>query len=270
MSDNNRPIGIFDSGIGGLTVVSEVMALLPHEDLIYFGDTAHVPYGSKSPEAVTRFSMEIACFLQTKNSKMLVVACNTATAHALPALHKSLNMPIVGVIEPGAQCAAATTRNGRVGVIGTEGTVASGSYAKAIKSHKAAVKVFQQACPLFVPLVEEGWLDTAVTEQVARAYLAPLLKQKIDALVLGCTHYPLLKTVIGRVAGKKIVLIDSAIATAARVQNVLSERGLLRAGKAKGRCQFFVSDAPEKFRTVGRRFLGNRIATVNKVMIEGL
>ena len=268
MNHSSRPIGVFDSGIGGLTVVSELMALLPKEDILYFGDTARVPYGSKSPEAVTRFSLEIAAFLKRKNIKMMVVACNTATAHALPVLRKNLKIPVVGVIEPGARCAVETTKNSRIGVIGTEGTVASGSYAKAIGNISTSYKVFQQACPLFVPLVEEGWLDTAVTKQIVSVYLAPLLKKNIDTLVLGCTHYPLLKKVIGNVAGKKIALIDSAVATAQQVRRELSEHGLLRKGSVKGRGRFFVSDSPDKFKSIGKRFMGDRIKIVEKVNIS--
>jgi glutamate racemase len=268
MNRSSRPIGVFDSGIGGLTVVSELMALLPKENIVYFGDTARVPYGSKSPEAVTRFSLEIAGFLQKKNIKMLVVACNTATAHALPVLKKNLKIPVVGVIDPGARSAAETTKNSRIGVIGTEGTVASGSYAKAIGNISASFKVFQQACPLFVPLVEEGWLESAVTRQVASVYLAPLLKKNIDTLVLGCTHYPLLKKVIGIVAGKKITLIDSAVATALQVRHELSEHGLLHKGLARGRGRFFVSDSTEKFKSIGKRFMGDRITSVAKVSLS--
>jgi len=267
MNRSNQPIGVFDSGIGGLTVVSELMRLLPKENLVYFGDTARVPYGSKSPEVVTKFSLDIARFLLKKNIKMLVVACNTATAHALKSLKDNLSIPVMGVIEPGAQLASVTTKNKRIGIIGTQGTVASGSYVSAIGKINRAVKVYQQACPLFVPLVEEGWLDTAVTCHVAQTYLAPLLKKNIDTIVLGCTHYPLLKKVIGNVAGKNILLIDSATATAAQAQRVLAEHAMLRKGNTKGKCRYFVSDAPEKFKLIGKRFMGNRITSVTRASL---
>jgi glutamate racemase len=270
---NNRPIGIFDSGIGGLTVMAEIMRLLPKERIIYFGDTARVPYGSKSQGAVTRFSLEIASFLRTQNVKMIVVACNTASAFALRALQKKLDIPVVGVIEPGARSALAATRNGRIGIIGTEGTIRSSSYTRAIALLDKKKKTFAKACPLFVPLVEEGWLNHPVTRQVAQVYLKPLVTKNVDTLVLGCTHYPLVKKVIREVVGPGIRLIDSATATALEVASTLNRLELAaeRPANAGGkRYRFFVSDAPEKFKIVGQRFLGKSVTPVEKVDLNEL
>jgi glutamate racemase len=264
----NRPVGVFDSGLGGLTVAAEIMRLLPHEDIIYFGDTAHVPYGSKSAEVVTGFSLAIARFLAARDVKMIVVACNTASAFALPALQRKFSMPILGVIEPGARAALNTTRNRRIGVIGTDGTVRSGSYTNAITALDASAKVFSKSCPLFVPLVEEGWLDHPVTRLVAREYLAELKKKNVDTLVLGCTHYPLIKPLIRQAAGGRIRLIDSATATAVDVAATLQRLSLEARRGARGRYRFFVSDAPKKFQTVGQSFLGRAIAPVKKVSLD--
>ena len=265
---NNEPIGIFDSGIGGLTVMAEVMRFLPSENIVYFGDTAHVPYGSKSKEAVTRFSVEIANFLLSKNVKMIVVACNTASAFALGTLRRKFALPVIGVIEPGARAAVESTKSKRIGVVGTEGTVQSRSYPAAIAAKNASVKVFSRACPLFVPLVEEGWLTHDVTHRVAREYIAPLAARNIDTLVLGCTHYPLLKTVLRAAAGPAITLIDSAAATAGEVSRTLHKNGRAAPAGRRGKYQFYVSDAPEKFQAAGRRFLGRAIAGVKKITME--
>jgi glutamate racemase len=267
---NNRPIGIFDSGLGGLTVMSEIVRLLPHEDVVYFGDTARVPYGSKSKEAVTRFSLEIAAFLATQKVKMIVVACNTASAFALETLRHTLPVPVLGVIEPGARTAATVTATGRVGVVGTQGTINSASYTNAIQDINPKIKVVAQACPLFVPLVEEGWLDHPVTLTVAQEYLAPVIAKNVDTIVLGCTHYPLIKKVIRKVAGPSIRLIDSATATAHEVVSTLHNREIACSSIKKGSCRFFVSDAPEKFRAIGRRFLGRDIAPVKKINPDGI
>lgn len=248
--------------------MAEIMKLLPNEDLIYFGDTAHVPYGSKSREVVTGFSRDIASFLTGQKVKMIVVACNTASAFALSALRKELDVPVVGVIEPGARAAAAVTRNQRIGVIGTYGTIKSMSYTVAIRRLDAKAKVFGQPCPLFVPLVEEGWLDHPVTARVAREYLEPLTEKDIDTLVLGCTHYPLIKKVVRSALSSRITLIDSAAATAKEVAAVLEKKGLCSGGKRRGRYRFFVSDAPKKFQMIGERFLGYPIAPVKKVSLD--
>jgi glutamate racemase len=267
---NRRPIGVFDSGIGGLTVVRELMRQLPHESLLYFGDTARVPYGNKSPETVRRFSREILDFLVSRDVKLVVVACNTASAHALDTLRGGAPVPVEGVIEPGARAAVAASRTGRIGVIGTAGTVASGAYTRAIEAAGGKVEVIARACPLFVPLVEEGWLDHPATRLIAEEYLAPLRKDDVDTLVLGCTHYPLLKSLLSGVLGPSIQLIDSAEQTAAAVSRELAASTLHAPVSQKGHVHFVVSDAPGQFVKVGRRFLGERVKDVEvKVMGDG-
>lgn len=262
---NKRPIGIFDSGLGGLTVMSEIRKMLPGEDLIYFGDTAHVPYGSKSKEAVTGYSLDIAKFLLAKKVKMIVVACNTASAFALQTLKSKVKVPVIGVIEPGAKAALSVTLKRKIGVIGTEGTIKSSSYSKALRKLDAKARVFAKPCPLFVPLVEEGWLKHSVTYEIAKEYLAPLLSRGIDTLVLGCTHYPLIKSVIGKTAGKGISLIDSATATAVEVAGTLHGLGYENPKHKGGKCSFYVSDAPAKFRASGQKFMGEVLTSVKKV-----
>lgn len=261
---NAAPLGVFDSGIGGLTVAHALFECLPHESVIYFGDTARVPYGPKSPETVRRYSGEILDFLVRRGVKMVVVACNTSTAHALDFLRSRSPVPVQGVIEPGARAAAAATRAGRIGVIGTVGTVASGAYERAIKGIRPEVTVVSRACPLFVPLVEEGWFDHPATELVAREYLQPLKDQGVDVLVLGCTHYPLLKPLLSRVMGPDVTLIDSAAETARTVRLELESRGLLAPPGAAGSPahHFVVSDDEPHFRRVGARFLGERLQDV--------
>jgi len=267
MSGNAAPIGVFDSGIGGLTVVRELMRQLPNESIIYFGDTARVPYGPKSPETVLRYSREIVEFLKGEGVKAVVVACNTATAHALPALREENDLPIIGVIEPGSRAAARATSTGRVGVIGTQGTINSRAYEKAIKGVAPETEIIALACPLFVPLAEEGWLDTDVTRLVAEEYLKPVNDARIDTLVLGCTHYPLLKPVIGRVVGRDVRLIDSAEETAAETVATLKSSGLAHAKTDHARYRFIASDAPEQFLRVGGRFLGSSIDRVETVTL---
>lgn len=256
----HNPIGVFDSGIGGLTVLREITSLLPNESTIYFGDTARVPYGSKSRETIERYSFEIAGFLAKHDVKMLVAACNTASAFAVPSLARELSIPVIGVILPGAQAAAAATRTGRVGVIGTEGTIRSGAYVSAIKAVNPGVSAFVKACPLFVPLVEEGWAEDEITVRVAERYLAELKESSIDTLVLGCTHYPLLKKTIASVMGEGVALIDSAASTAAEVKRTLAERGLLNDCADAASHRFFVTDSPKRFMAVGRRFFGDRLS----------
>jgi glutamate racemase len=265
---NPMPIGLFDSGVGGLTVLREVAKQLPNESTVYFGDTARVPYGSKSRDVITRFSLEIAQFLLQEKVKMIVVACNTASAFALQALRARFSVPIVGVIEPGAQSALAATRSGRVGVIGTEGTIESQAYTEAIHRLKSDTSVFGQACPLIVPLVEEGWLEKPVALEIVKEYLTPLLVNTIDTLVLGCTHYPLLKNLLAKVAGPKVRLIDSAEETARAVGRQLKELQLEAPAGAPRIRRFFVSDAPEKFEKIGQRFLGQSIPGVKRVDIS--
>lgn len=260
MREADRPIGVFDSGVGGLTVFKAIGRRMPAENLVYFGDTAHVPYGSKSKEAVTRYSAEVARFLRGKRVKALVVACNTSSALALPRIQAESNVPVIGVIGPGARAAAAAS-SGRVGVIGTEATVQSGAYALALRRSRPRLRVESAACPLFVPLIEEGWWRHPVTERVAREYLEPLKRARVDTLVLGCTHYPLLKPVLSRVMGPSVRLIDSADETALETEAVLNGLGLRRRGAAGAR-GFFCSDAPERFLRLAKRLLGMSVKDV--------
>lgn len=269
-SGDNRPIGVFDSGIGGLTVAREIFQLLPNESVIYFGDTARVPYGPKSPATVLHYSREAAAFLMSHDIKMLVVACNTATAHAADALAQELSVPVIGVVEPGARTAARHTRSGRVGVIGTVGTIASGAYDLAVRRLVSDARVYAQPCPLFVPLIEEGWLDHEATMLVAREYLKPLHEVDIDVLILGCTHYPLLANVIREVLGPDVKLVDSAHETAMEVRSVLQQRRALRPIVEKPLHAFYASDSPMRFKEVGGRFLGGKVLDVQKVVVEGL
>jgi glutamate racemase len=259
---DTRPIGVFDSGIGGLTVVRELMRQLPHESIIYFGDTARVPYGPKSPDTVRRYSREIAHFLESEGVKAVVVACNTATAHALPTLRDEFAMPIIGVVEPGARAAVEATRNQSVGVIGTVGTINSGAYERAIKQLAPEIEIMARPCPLFVPLVEEGWLATEATRLIAREYLGAMAGTRMDTLVLGCTHYPLLKPLLAEVLGESVRLIDSAEQTAAETGRTLDATGLRAKPRAKPRHRFIASDAPQQFLQLGQRFLGAAIESV--------
>ena len=255
----SRPIGIFDSGVGGLTVVKRIEELLPHEEIIYFGDTARVPYGTKSKETVTRFSVENVEFLMGFNVKMIIVACNTASSLSLEFLKRCFKVPLIGVIEPGAKSAVDSTRNNRIGVIGTRATISSGAYEKAIKKLNSNISLYIQTCPLFVPLVEEGWLDEDVTGDVARVYLAPLKKRQIDTLILGCTHYPLLSYAIRKVMGKSMLFIDSAKEVAKEAKGILAACGLLNGTRQRRNTKFFVSDEPDSFIRMGKRFLKRRI-----------
>jgi glutamate racemase len=262
------PIGLFDSGVGGLTVLKEIVRQLPRESTIYFGDTARVPYGSKSQDVISRFSLEIAHFLMQEKVKMIVVACNTASAFALTVLRARFDLPIIGVIEPGAHAALSATRTGRIGVIGTEGTIESRAYTEAIHRIQPSAQVFGQACPLIVPLVEEGWLEKPVALEIVKEYLQPLLANQIDAMVLGCTHYPLLKNLLSQVAGPEVRLIDSAEETARTVGQQLRDLHLESPAGTPLVRRFYVSDAPEKFEKVGQRFLGQPIPGVKRVDIS--
>jgi glutamate racemase len=262
-----KSIGVFDSGIGGLTVVRELLQQLPHESIIYFGDTARVPYGPKSAETVRRYALQIGEWLVTQGVKCVVVACNTATAHALSALQQSLPVPVIGVIEPGARAALAATRGNNVGVIGTTGTIASGAYERALKTLSPSLSVHAAACPLLVPIIEEGWLEHPATRLIVHEYLAPLTAANIDTLVLGCTHYPLLVDTLATEAGPSVRLIDSARETAAETARLLRDNGWAREEHEGGDLvhRFMASDAPEHFLTLGRRFLGNAIDRVEHV-----
>ncbi len=261
------PIGVFDSGIGGLTVVHELMRQLPHESIIYFGDTARVPYGPKSPDTVRRYSREITHWLQEQGVKAIVIACNTATAHALPVLREELPVPVVGVVGPGARAAVSATQSGSIGVIGTMGTINSGAYERSIREATPDATITTRACPLFVPLVEEGWLDHEATRLVAREYLSPMAAANVDTLVLGCTHYPLLKPLIAEVLGPEVRLIDSAEETAAETRRILVEEGLLAADAHDPTYRFVASDAPQQFLRLGQRFLGEAIEDVETLTL---
>ncbi len=287
---NNKPIGVFDSGIGGLTVLKEIFNELPAESTIYLGDTARVPYGIRSGETVVRYSLEMADFLVGKGIKLLVVACNTASAYALTAIKEKVGIPVIGVIEPGARRATETTRSKKIGIIGTEGTIRSNSYVNAIKARcggKAMhirehgmkrfdryfevtlgdLTIFTKACPLFVPLVEEGWESDDVAVLTAGRYLDGLKREPIDTLVLGCTHYPLLKNVIGRVMGGGIALIDSATETVREIRETLRKNGMERPASSAPSHSFYVTDAEERFLRVGERFLGRTIGHIEKINV---
>ncbi|HQP10366.1 MAG TPA: glutamate racemase [Candidatus Omnitrophota bacterium] len=263
--DKDGPIGVFDSGLGGLTVVRELMRQLPSEDIVYFGDTARVPYGTKSKEAIIRFSRENTRILLQYKVKMVVVACNTSSSYALDILRKEFRVPIVGVIGPGARKAIAMTKAGNVGVIATSATVASGQYEKSIKQCDGGIRVVSQACPLFVPLAEEGWADKPVTFEIAREYLKPLKKSGIDTLILGCTHYPLLKAALQKAVGKSVVLVDSAKEVALEVDGILTSLGRKRTEKKVGRYRFLISDRPQAFKKLAKNFLGREIKHIQKV-----
>jgi glutamate racemase len=265
----SRPIGVFDSGVGGLTVVKELNRLLPNEKIIYFGDTGRVPYGNKSKETIIHYSLQVAYFLMKKKIKMLVVACNTASSVSLPTLKRHFHIPIIGVIEPGARSAIETTLKNKIGVIGTLGTVRSNAYKKALKKIKGNVNVFQDPCPLFVHLAEDGWNKNKIAKMVADEYLKPLKDKNIDTLILGCTHYPLLKDVIQKSVGNKVVLIDSGKETAKEVKRILEKKRLVNNHKMteKNHSVFYVSDFPHKFKEVSQRFLSKELKHVHKVIL---
>ncbi len=260
----SRPIGVFDSGIGGLTVVRAILEHLPAENIVYFGDTARVPYGPKSPQVVREYAAEDTEFLVRQNVKLIVVACNTVSSVALDVVQKHSKVPVIGVIVPGAKAAVAASPKKRIGVIGTIGTIASNAYTNAIRQFTAEAVVFGQACPLFVPLAEEGWIDHQVTAIVAKEYLFPLKLQKIDTLVLGCTHYPILRKVIENVFEQSVILIDSGEAAALEIEKVLEVNQLKNANQQKPNIQFYVSDIPLKFTEVGERFLGQKLGRVRR------
>lgn len=273
MSDcmKDAPIGVFDSGFGGLTVVREIMRQIPNEKIVYFGDTARVPYGSKSKETVTRFSRQITNFLQTQNVKTIVVACNTASAYALDELEKEIDIPMIGVVKPGAKVAADVTKNGKVGVIATSATIGSEIYTTYIKKIKPEVSVTGKACPLFVPLVEEGLLEDPVTDEIASRYLLELIDIDIDTLILGCTHYPLIRNTIQRVVGDKVTLVNPAYETARELKVLLQEKGILQDKKpdlGENRYQFFVSDGAEKFKIFANSILKYGILSAKTIHIE--
>lgn len=264
---SNAPIGVFDSGVGGLTVAREIMRQIPNETIVYFGDTARVPYGSKSKETVTTYSRQIIKFLQTKEVKAIVIACNTASAFALETVKKEISIPIIGVVKPGAKVAAETTKNGRIGIIGTEGTINSGIYNTFLSKIKPDVKVYGKACPLFVPLVEEGLLDDPVTIEIASRYIKELSGYDIDTLVLGCTHYPLIRNTIGKIVGDKVSLINPAYETAISLKEVLLQNNLESDSEVVNH-KFFVSDGAEKFKTFANTILPCEVVEIKDVNIE--
>jgi glutamate racemase len=264
-ADNRaRPIGVFDSGIGGLTVLKELTALLPGEDFIYLGDTARLPYGTKSNEVIVRYSRENTEFLLAKGIKLLVVACNTSSAVALGEIERHTMVPVTGVIDPGARAAVKASRTGKIGVIGTEATIASGAYTRAIQNLKPRAEIYTRACPLLVPLVEEGWTDNEIAERTVTHYLQSLKASGIDTLLLGCTHYPLLRGMFERVLGPRVKIVDSAIATAAAVREKLAALKLVRRGGG-GAQSFFVTETPDRFVRVGRRFIGPRVESAVRI-----
>jgi len=265
--NNQNPIGVFDSGLGGLTVVKAIRHTLPNESIIYFGDTARVPYGNKSPELITEYSLQIADFLIERGVKIIVVACNTATSLALNTLQDKLDIPVIGVVKPGVASALKLTESNRIGVIGTISTISSGVYENELKLHNHSIKVTSSPCPLFVPLAEEGWINEPATKLIAEKYLEPINKAKVDTLILGCTHYPLLTEVIKQVISSNIKLVDSAQAMASETDKLLSSSGMRNNQNNKGYLKLYVSDLPARFELVANRFLGEKITDVEKIQL---
>jgi glutamate racemase len=264
MTNRDDAIGVFDSGIGGLTVLQKLIEILPTENTVYLGDTARAPYGTKSIETVIRYSVENTEFLIEKGVKLVVVACNTSTALALETLRGQVKVPLIGVLEPGVRKALLITRNKKVGVIGTEATIQSGAYTKALKRHAGDIEVYSRACPLFVPLVEEGWIDNGIASMTVEAYLSSLKQSGIDTLILGCTHYPLLKKAIGNYMGGAVELVDSAEEIVKEVGMALEKHSLARRDGI-GNHSFFVTDAPDRFIKVGGRFLGEKVESAVRI-----
>ena len=269
--DKNAPIGVFDSGVGGLTVAREIMRQIPNERIVYFGDTARVPYGSKSKDNIIKFSRQIIRFLQTENVKAIVIACNTASALALDEMQQEFDLPILGVVKPGAKVAVETTVNKRIVLIGTEANIRSGVYTRYIKSLDDEAKVFEKACPLFVPLVEEGWLHDDITLQVASRYLEELKEKDIDTLIMGCTHYPLIRSTIRKVMGDKVNLVNPAYETAIELKNLLERDNLANkcdVDSPSSMYRFYVSDAEEKFKLFANSILPFDITMTKQINIE--
>lgn len=271
MQEKSAPIGVFDSGVGGLTVAREIMRQMPNEKIIYFGDTARVPYGNKSKETVTRFSKQIVRFLQTFQVKTIVVACNTASACALDELEAETDIPFIGVVKPGAKTAAEVTKNGRIGVIATQATIGSQIYTKYIKELNKDVTIYGKACPLFVPLVEEGLWQDPVTDEIAKRYLTELIDIDIDTLILGCTHYPLIRSTLGRIMGEGVSLVNPAYETAIQLKELLAGKGILNEEPPKlgeNQYQFYVSDGAEKFKQFANSIIKYGILSTKTVNIE--
>jgi glutamate racemase len=268
--EKEKPVGVFDSGIGGLTVVKRLASVLPEENIVYFGDTARVPYGSKSNATVIEYSIQDVKFLMSKNVKAVVAACNTASSIALKEIKEKFHVPVIGMIEPGAQAAVNSTKNGKIGVIGTRATINNKAYSAEIKRIDPALEVYEKACPLFVPLAEEGWINTDATRLIAEDYLAELREKGIDTLVLGCTHYPILSAVIQEVIGSNVQLIDSGVASAEVVKQVLDRMDLHTNRFAVGHQEFYVSDIPAKFKEIAELFLSKPVKHVQKIDLEEL
>lgn len=267
VTNKQAPIGVFDSGVGGLTVAKEIRKQLPHESIIYLGDTARTPYGTKAGETVTRFTLECVNQLNLYKIKALVVACNTASAYALPTLRRHFKIPILGVIKPGSRAALREESKGPIGVIGTRATISSDAYSKTIQQMQATKKVVAAACPLLVPLVEEGWLDSDVSKKIIRQYLSPVMNKGVERLILGCTHYPALKSLIAKVCGKKVTIIDSAEEITKELKMVLNEHNLLNRQKRQGSQRYLVTDVPDQFVRVGTHIFGKRIKNVRRVTL---
>ncbi len=266
--NKSNPIGVFDSGIGGLTVVKQLKQFLPKENIVYFGDTARVPYGTKSNSAVIEYAIQDAQFLINKNVKLIVVACNTVSSVALDILREKFSVPIIGMILPGAKMAVGKSKRKKIGVIGTEATVSNAAYSKELLKIDGSIKVYEKACPLFVPLAEEGWLEHPATKLIAEEYLSELREHNIDTLILGCTHYPLLRNLIQTVIGEDVELIDSGTAAAVVVEEYLQAQNLLNDSAVEGNDLFYVSDMPAKFRLIAERFLGKKIPNLQKINLE--
>ena len=268
---DKRPIGIFDSGLGGLTVLEAVHKVMPHEDLIYFGDSGRAPYGTKSAETVRKYTFQDINFLLSHDVKMIVIACNTASACSLSAVKESYEwLPVQEVVGPGSAAAVKTTKNGKIGVIGTTATISSGVYERAIGAICPDANVFSKSCPLFVPLVEEGWWTGPVPERVAKEYLKELKKQKIDTLILGCTHYPYLEKIISEYMGEGVSIINSGRVVAESIKNSLKETDMLRGGRSEGKIRYFTSDSVTKFASLGKIFLKETLSPVEHADIESV
>ena len=265
---DNRPIGVFDSGIGGLTVLKEIVEQLPGEDIVYFGDTARIPYGTRSKETVVKYVIESFNFLMKKNIKAIVIACNTASALAMEEAQAIFDIPIIGVVEPGAKAAISSTKNNTIGIIGTEGTINSNSYQRYIRKQLPSAEIIGVACPLFVQIVEEGWENSDVAYLTAQKYLLELKEHNIDTLVLGCTHYPALRYTITKVMGEKVKLVNPAYETAKLTKNILKEQGLLNEKIDGGVCKYYVSDDPEKFKRIGGNLIRRQIQSVEKIDLD--
>lgn len=268
MHKKNKAIGVFDSGLGGLTVLKEIAKVLPNEEIVYFGDTARVPYGPRSSETVTKYTFQSINFLLENNIKAIVIACNTASARSLVQAQERYNIPIIGVIKPGAKGALEVTENGRIGIIGTAGTISSKAYEMELKKRNPETQVFAKACPLFVPIVEEGWYNTKVAELTAKEYLSYFDSTQIDTLIMGCTHYPMLVDTISKVTEGKIKLVNPAVETALRLKALLEKKGMINDSNKKPIYKYFVSDLPERFQSIGEDFLKQPFDNVSVVEIQ--